>query len=1176
MREKEELIKDIVNFLDRYAADIKSFSKFNWNDSSVHAEYFLKNLLNHIFDWKLTHVGEKLKPNTPAIDLFSEESGRVVQVTSQSTDLNKKITKTISDFENDWKENYPRLIIFIITRIDNKAKKYSDRDDVEILYFENLIEVIAGKIHSELNIIHEFIFQELSLNYNRGVRTLECIDLFKKAKNGEVKSVVSNIGQYDSGLIYFTDTDKQIVSDILKSLITSKRKIALLKGAPCIGKTTLTFEVVRQFEELLIKPFYIDLSDFNESNSGSIKNDISKISVHDAIIIVDNTQENEESANKIYGILVSENIRALFITRTSSDDDLSDSISSKQFSVIIDLEKDLKNEYLKAKINGIITKRISYLKRTYPQNDWSVGSIENVYANSELNFLKLSIILYYWESDFHDSNLEEVNDERCYKSFYGEHGLRKANEKEINYIYKYSSLYKYDFPFILQNKDIGINQLIRKGVFIKLQYLNFYKLPHTEYAKLLAKAIAFTNAFTAEKEVQSISDYLTEVTPINSHDLINSLTKSGDYEIIKDLFSDDKCSAYLSKHYQLGLIKTKDIGLIFRVIKKIHTKENEQKILQFLERFIENTPGTKFKLNEKESEQAFNSLKQCVTLYGLSEIKIAKFKTESDKAVLEKTYNKDFFSLTELITNQTQNRNTVSGILSSLSFNGWKQKFELQKSQISLIAEGLSNLQSNPLSRQLAIDLYLTLNEYYIFEKLKDTPLNVIGKGLSDLSEFDAIDFKSKPRIVFNLLVETKRIRKAIEIGLIKYSIAISHLNKVYNEKIYSLFPSSNELTELFKGATANELFQTIPIFLKVFPEKSNDIIEVLKTSVLAEQFIRNPKNDLNGIMKLIGILKDPQYKTPKGVLMKFNEAALHKLFQNKNLIHISEAGHKFKQFISDEELSKLINSNKIAAALENSKISLNHLEGIIHENLKKRSIKFAFELYKGIPLKVISDSAIAKIKPPAKPLSFEQITKVIFLMFKLETEYYQRRYKIKDTDYHAKGVVNYLMSNRLISFSNKADSAYAYDFITGYMRLYEIDSVLTEKYLFNILEKKSLQINIPEATLSNFPVALRKLFDLNSSKYKKIAVEFLQKSKDALWKNSDGLDLGQISTGLKELSLIKGHEEFAQDLFFELRELIETKAINEKIRPDYKIRIIPELYAAAGKFKSIVDKLSI
>ena len=142
MREKEELIKDIVNLLDRYAADIKSFSKFNWNDSSVHAEYFLKNLLNHIFDWKLTHVGEKLKPNTPAIDLFSEESGRVVQVTSQSTDLNKKITKTISDFEKDWKENYPRLIIFIITRIDNRDKKYSDRDDVEILYFENLIDQI--------------------------------------------------------------------------------------------------------------------------------------------------------------------------------------------------------------------------------------------------------------------------------------------------------------------------------------------------------------------------------------------------------------------------------------------------------------------------------------------------------------------------------------------------------------------------------------------------------------------------------------------------------------------------------------------------------------------------------------------------------------------------------------------------------------------------------------------------------------------------------------------------------------------------------------------------------------------------------------------------------------------------------------------------------------------------
>ncbi len=1176
MREKEDLIKDIVTLLDRYAADIKSFSKFNWNDSSVHAEYFIKNLLNHIFGWKLTHVGDKLKPNTPTIDLFSKETGTVVQVTSQSTKLNEKITGTIIGFDKDWKASFPKLKIFIISRIENKSQKYSDRGDIEILYFENIISEIEGKIYSELNSIHEFIFQELSPNYNRGVRTLECIDLFNKAKSGEIKSVVSNIGQYDNGLIYFTDTDKQIVSDILKSLITSKRKIALLKGAPCIGKTTLTFEIVKQFEDLLIKPFYIDLSDFNEGNSGSIKNDIAKISVHDAFIIVDNTQENEELAKKIYGILVSENIRALFITRTSSDDDLSDSISSKQFSVIIDLEKDLKNEFLKAKINGIVAKRIFYLKKTYPQSNWTVGKIENVYKNSELNFLKLSIILYYWENDFHGSNLDEVNDERCYRSFYGEHGLRKANDKEISYIYKYSSLYRYDFPFILQNIDIAINELIRKGVFIKLQYLDFYKLPHTEYAKLLAKAIAFTNAFTAEKEVQSIIDYLTEVAPINSHNLINSLTKSGEYEIIKDLVSDDKCSAYLSKHYQLGLIKTKDIGLIFRVIKKIHTKENEQKILQFLERFIENTPGTKFKLNEKESEQAFNSLKQCVTLYGLNEIKIAKFKTESDKAVLEKTYNKDFFSLTELITNQTQNRNTVSSILSSLSFNEWKQKFELQKSQLSLIAEGLSNLQSNPLSRQLSIDLYFTLDEYYIFEKLKDAPLNIIGKGLSDLSEFEAIDYKSKPRIVFNMLVESKSIRKTIDIGLRNYSIAISHLNKVYSEKIYSLFPSSNELTQLFKGATANELFQNIPIFLIAFPEKNDEVVEVLKKNILAEEFIKNPKNDLNGIMKLIGMLKEQQYKIPKLVLLKFNETAIAKLFKNKNLIHISEACNKFKKYISNEELITLISSNKVAVALERGLISLNHLEPIIHENLKKRSIKFAFELYKGIPIKIISDSAIAIVKPPAKPLSFEQITKVIYLMFTLEKDYYKELRKPMSLDSHAKLVVNFLISNRLVSFSNKAANANVYDFITGYLRICEIDSALTEKYLFEILEKKSLQINMPEATLSNFPAAVRKLFNLNSSKYQKVGVSFLKNSKEALWKNSDGLDLGKISTGLNELSLIKGHEEFAQDLFFELRELIETKAINEKTRPDYTIRIIPELYAAAGKFKSIVDKLRV
>ena len=1168
MNDKSIYIEQIVVLLKRYQSDLIANGEFNLLNSHIHAEYFLKQLLNHVCPtWKLKHTAEKFSHNTSSIDLFSEEQGLVVQVTAQKTNHREKIEGTIKKYNAAWKTKFPRLRIFFIKQASDELVKEFETENIKILSFNNILSRIQSKFTvEEAYSLLEFIKQELGTTYGSPY-TYERIDLFEEYKKGKEHDVISNTSQYKNNLLFYSPSDIERVEKLKTALAKSKTATAYLEGPPCVGKTTLTFELANQISNELIKTFYIDITGYGNNDTG-IKKDIDRISVHDALLIVDNAQENFDLAKTIYGWLDKRQVRALFISRFISNAQSSASFSNYDFNERVNLNEDFQDDnILKKKIEGIIQNRINYLKSKHPQTKWIVKDINQVYVNSELNFLKLSIILYFWETNYQGFLLEQIGNAELYTSFYDHHQLENHNDQTV---FKYASLFKYDYPFHLANiDDKSTTQLIEKGFILKRRFYDHYFFPHIEYANLLAKAISYKRQYTDDREAEAIVQYIKERKPKNIHVLINNLGGRNKREIINQIFSSSDCSSFLNQHYHGSSVKPVEIKMLFFFLNEFRNDLSKPIIKDFIQNYLSEKQHSIFNLFEKDGYEAFQNLSQCISNCGLNTIQLPQFYLPKNSVIPKRAIGKTFFEITELLTSQVRDPKFTNSLVNSFSFPEWKGMFENQPG-FSLKAEGINNLRKNVLSRQLAVDLYNELDITYSFNQLKTAEIDVIGKALSDLSEFEAIDYKSKPRQILKLLFENGSLNEAVKCGVFKYSIGIAHLSKINTEIVEALIPTPTEIDVLFLNASANDFVQTVPLFVKHLPAHKASFIAPLKKAVSDPSFLSSDKNDLNGLTKLIELISSPDYAFSNDEIKKLTELANKKVSKNESLVHLSDAVHKQKTKISEEEIYRLISPDRISNELLDNKISIKHLEAILIQNIKKVNPKIAYKIYTSISIDALANASIASNS--ATPVSFEQLTKVFMLLQNLE-----RTYLGKDdilNSFTAK-LIQRLVSNHYNDFIYKAKRASLYDFIMGYTRLFDIDKSLTERKFSQLLNSKSQNVATAEITLSNFSQAIRRLAALKGDgqiNYKSLADTILQNAKQNLIKNAEHIDIGKISTGLQELSI--EFQDYSETLFHDLRFIILDKGKKDAKRPDFINRVIPELTAAAGKNLDIINEL--
>ena len=60
----------------------------------------------------------------------------------------------------------------------------------------------------------------------------------------------------------------------------------------------------------------------------------------------------------------------------------------------------------------------------------------------------------------------------------------------------------------------------------------------------------------------------------------------------------------------------------------------------------------------------------------------------------------------------------------------------------------------------------------------------------------------------------------------------------------------------------------------------------------------------------------------------------------DESLVHLSDAAHKLKSILSEEDIYNLISAERISKEFANDKISIRHLESILIQNIKNISPK--------------------------------------------------------------------------------------------------------------------------------------------------------------------------------------------------------------------------------------------
>ena len=142
---REEYLKQIIEKLAAWQAEIKLRGKANLYDSHIIAEYYVKELFNVFFGYDLKNLNDSSR-NFPGIDLGDQTEGVAVQVTA--TKRRDKIQSTLDKFgKNELYKDYPHLYIFILSEKQNSYQPFDTKGlfsfdiDKHILDIDDLIRL---------------------------------------------------------------------------------------------------------------------------------------------------------------------------------------------------------------------------------------------------------------------------------------------------------------------------------------------------------------------------------------------------------------------------------------------------------------------------------------------------------------------------------------------------------------------------------------------------------------------------------------------------------------------------------------------------------------------------------------------------------------------------------------------------------------------------------------------------------------------------------------------------------------------------------------------------------------------------------------------------------------------------------------------------------------------------
>ena len=166
MTNRENIFKEIENYLTFIQLKLKNRNSLNLQDINIMAEDFFKDLFNIIFGYNLKNINQSTQ-NAPSIDLYDDENKIAIQVTSDNS--REKINKTIELFINNKLYQKYKLMFIIINDRLNYQKNFDTKglfdfnQKEDIIFIINLLNIIKSKELNKQKEILEFLQNEISI-----------------------------------------------------------------------------------------------------------------------------------------------------------------------------------------------------------------------------------------------------------------------------------------------------------------------------------------------------------------------------------------------------------------------------------------------------------------------------------------------------------------------------------------------------------------------------------------------------------------------------------------------------------------------------------------------------------------------------------------------------------------------------------------------------------------------------------------------------------------------------------------------------------------------------------------------------------------------------------------------------------------------------------------------------
>ncbi len=781
---------------------------------------------------------------------------------------------------------------------------------------------------------------------------------------------------FDNDLIYFPQSEINIINQVEKQLLENEKKYSLISGIPETGKSILGYKIGFNFIEKGYSVFYIrfdslpdinllwqDLLFLNATGKTLIIADNCHVSLNDAAYIV-------QHYDKI------QNLNFLFLSRPTDnyEQQLSeyDNLSFKDYFESSNFN--ISQEPFIEKASGIIHKYKGWYENEYNET-LVIGNEKFVINNSQKNLLTLYYNLLYWKPS---TQLDKhIDKEKIFRELFDEY-LKGKNLEKLLLI---ASLYKYEIYYeAKENETQELNNLVNDGILRNHPFSSYYYLYHSSFAKLLLNSYTVHTAFKRYRDLENLcliklQDYILSFDdyPLNLGELFHNLINNHGQSIAVKLLRNENIfkkfinyylnnGQYLKLLFILYRIGKKNKSLVKTIFNKLPATKWAEDFRNFsiagisvgllklnntapekasevlsefnIEELIEYSIGTKFNL-------LANSLRELDLLSGQKKIGYKIYQSLSMDLLLAKIYDSSLSHIGKGLSELYRvDKQKTKSIVNQLDIEKLQHNFN--DYNIKYISKMLNELAE--LDQNVAILLFHSLDNNKLIENLKLLEIEGIGRSLKEFNKIDS----DRARELFLQLEDQLILDSLNRSSLEQISQSLSEMNAVDKEKTKNLFQSLDNQTLLNKLHNKNITFQKIGIVVQNFKKYDADFskIRYLLSKADRKNIVKKAfAVDFNNFCISIATLKSFDKELALTIWESIDKSKLLLKAQAEHLKNIGGALNKLKNFdsISAYHFAEQINWEKVIDRSKN--ITFTQLANSL-TNLKSFNKALARKIY--------------------------------------------------------------------------------------------------------------------------------------------------------------------------------------------------------------------------------------